>query len=122
MKLLITGGRTYRLTEADRAFLDRLHAEYQFSVLYVGDAPGVDTDAYAWAAQYPAIQRHRFKSTWLYTGNGSATLQNMQMVMRCASPPSGIVIAFPGDRRTADCCCRAAKAGLQIIYVHAEKG
>ena len=48
MHLVVSGGRGYSFTQADREFLDRLDEQYAFESVIQGGAKGADACAARW--------------------------------------------------------------------------
>jgi len=110
--LAVTGGRTYD----DVALLHRVLDAYALSWgrfrLFVGDAPGADALALAWANHrcHPSL---RFVAAWKAYGNGAGPRRNQKIID--AGPRA--LIAFPGGRGTEDCVKRAAAANIPVHVV-----
>ena len=112
MRLLITGGRNFDDRDLMWSTLDRLHAEYQFTLLIHGDARGTDRLAGAWAQERgiaalvcPA-DRKRY-------GRAAGPKRNRQML---AEKPD-LVVAFPGDSGTRHMVLIADEVGVKVIVV-----
>lgn len=114
MRLLVTGGRDF----ADRDFLfatlDRLHAEYGFTLLIHGDARGADQLAGEWAQERGVAILAR-PADWLRYGGGDAPRRNRQML----DEKPDLVVAFPGGSGTRNMVDIASKAGVKVVVVEA---
>lgn len=114
MKILICGGRTYTLSASDRHTLTTLHAQWHFSLLLSGAAPGADAGGEAWAAAL-GIPVQRFPPDWATYGRAAGLRRNQELVARCAADTPGLVVAFPGGRGTHHCVTLAEYAGLAVL-------
>lgn len=105
---IVTGGRDYDLTDADRKWLDKMWERFGFTILLHGDCPtGVDRQAAAWArklglcdAACPAQWEEWRKKYGRPHGAGPA--RNHRMAKACALPMYAVCLAFPGGRGTAN--------------------
>lgn len=113
--VILCGGRQYRLSPADRQQLDALHAQWHFSRVLSGGAPGADTGGESWA-RGAGVPVQRVSAEWARYGRSAGARRNHAMVAQCAEA-SGLVIAFPGGAGTRHCLALATRAGLQVIRV-----
>ena len=110
-KAIIAGGREYRFTEGDRAWLDSLNLK----LVITGGARGADTEAENWATER-GIPVRVFPADWDKYGKRAGPTRNQQMAEYLLSlPPSRRVILFPGGRGTANMKKQAEKLGLKVI-------
>jgi hypothetical protein len=106
MRLIIAGGRDYRLTAADRDFLDSLD---DVEMVIVGGARGTDDDGHMWAVDQnvPVLV---LKADWERHGKAAGPIRNRQMA-DCADA----VVLFPGGKGTESMAAEAEKACLTIF-------
>ena len=120
-RVIVCGGRHY--ADADRVFavLSRVHAERGIVLLAHGACPvgrgGADMLADEWAKIWNvAVQQfpvdHAVDGPWPVAGPN----RNARMLHN--AKPDG-VIAFPGDRGTADMTRRARDAGVPVMEIKA---
>lgn len=119
--LVTTGGRDYKLTDADRLILGALDPE----IVHVGDATGADEGVWDWAYQHlRSYNRYQFKADWLSYGKGAGPERNGRMLraaldcLRHSSKYRLILLAFPGGRGTENCIYQAKGMGIPVIYAH----
>lgn len=111
MRVLVCGGRDFADAVFLNAELDRLHAEYRFTVLIEGCARGADQLAGLWA-DARGIRHLKFPADWHGLGRKAGPIRNEQM-LREGKP--NLVVAFPGGRGTAHMSGIARAAGLTVI-------
>ncbi len=104
MKLIIAGGRNYRLTSMDIAMLDLL----KITEVVSGGATGADAsgESYAGSRGYPV---KRFPADWKAHGKAAGPIRNRQM----AEYADGVAL-FPGGRGTESMHREAKRAGIDI--------
>lgn len=130
MRLLVCGGRKY--SDADRVarVLDGLRPEMTF--LMEGGATGADWFARRWAER-AGVPHDTFEADWndlvtppvllrqrqdgSYYNAMAGPVRNARMI-REGKPD--IVVAFPGNRGTADCVKQAAGSGIKVLMVGGE--
>lgn len=105
MKVIIAGGRDYRLDLNDRLWLDGLRTILPITEVVEGGASGADRDARAWAIGR-GIPYRTFKADWLY-GKGAGPARNRQMAEYAEA-----CVLFPGGRGTASMRRIALAKGL----------
>lgn len=123
MRVLITGGRTFK----DRAWLfaglDLLHSTKPISEIVEGGAYGADTFAYEWAykreikctvvpaqwERYSAGLKHGQK-------NPAGAIRNGEMA-KLLDPATDLVFACPGGRGTQNMIDTAKARGLRVIFL-----
>jgi len=105
MKLIIAGGRNYRLSEEDRQELDRI----PISEVVSGGASGADADGELYAKDH-CLPVTRFPADWRTHGKAAGPIRNRQM----AEYADGVAL-FPGGRGTASMFAEAKKAGIEIF-------
>ncbi|MGV8823951.1 hypothetical protein, partial [Methylibium petroleiphilum] len=92
------------------AALGRAHWRKPFTLLVHTGLPGAASIAVDWALQF-GVEQEAFR-VFDELGDRAEADRNARMV---AARADG-VIAFPGDRSTADLCMRASAAGIPIWY------
>jgi len=105
MKLIIAGGRDYRLTPKD---IERLNALENITEVVSGGAPGADTEGENWATEQN-LPITVFKADWKRYGRGAGPRRNRDM----AAYADGVVL-FPGGKGTENMFKEAQKASLNI--------
>lgn len=108
MRVIICGGRDYRLTHADTTWLRTLQCALPITEVVLGRGRGCDQDAEWWAHQH-YLPVTLFPAEWERYGRAAGPIRNQQMVEYAEG-----CIAFPGGRGTADCLHRAQAAGLPV--------
>lgn len=111
MKVLVCGGRNFRSPAQVWRELDRLHAEFAFTALMQGGAPGVDRFASEWAIGKPTIERYVCKADWARFGRAAGPKRNARMM----EWKPDLVVAFPGGTGTANMVKLATDAGVRVI-------
>ena len=106
MKLIIAGGRTYKLTPYDYIRLDRIRGVTE---VISGGASGADTCGELWA-QASKIPVKRFVADWDGFGKRAGMLRNRQM-----AEYADAVVLFPGGRGTDNMFDVAKELGLKIF-------
>jgi len=106
MKLIIAGGRDYRLTPKD---IERLNALENITEVVSGCAPGADTEGENWAREQ-SIPVKVFKADWKKYGRGAGPKRNQAM-----ADYADAVALFPGGKGTENMYKQAQKAGL-VVY------
>jgi hypothetical protein len=82
-------------------------------IIVHGAAEGADALAERWAkAEF--IGRHRFPAQWDKYGKAAGPIRNQAMIDK--GKPD-LVVAFPGDRGTADMGRRAKAAGIKVVEI-----
>lgn len=105
MRLIIAGGRDYRLSAADFARLDTILGVTE---VVSGACRGVDQDGEAWAAGW-GLPVKRFPADWKTHGKAAGPLRNRQMAQYADA-----VALFPGGIGTASMHAEALAVGLTI--------
>lgn len=112
MKVLVTGSRNYTDIKFVRDTLDKLHKEYNFTVLIEGGASGVDYIAGSWANDVANVDHVVVKAEWNKYGPSAGYRRNQRMI---DDYQPDIVVAFPGGKGTKDMIQRSEQAGLPVI-------
>ena len=105
MKIIVAGGRDYRLTKDD---LHKLEILDGVTELVSGGAPGVDSDAELWASEQD-IPIKQFKPDWRQYGKGAGPFRNKAMAKYADA-----VVLFPGGKGTESMYNEAVKEGITI--------
>lgn len=109
-RILVCGGRDYadwpRFSEI---MYELREAHGRFEVIS-GMAPGADTLAASYAHTFGLVLR-AFPTGWTKHGRAAGPIRNQQML---DEGKPDLVVAFPGDRRTADMVRRARAAGVEV--------
>lgn len=113
--VLVCGGRNFEDVAWLRSALDRLHTEVPFARVIAGGARGVDTLAAEWAVAR-GIPADVFMADWEGLGRKAGPIRNQRML---DEGKPDLVVAFPGDRGTADMVRRARDAGIEVTLVEA---
>src|SRR5262245_60137320 len=108
MKLIIAGGRDYKLTEADYMRLDELWRQAEIEEVVSGGASGADRCGEQWAGQHN-IPVKRFVPQWEAFGKAAGPMRN-----RAMAGYADAVALFPGGRGTESMYNEAKKAGIEI--------
>lgn len=113
MRVLVCGGRDYNDSHRVFAVLDKLHSEAGIDLIIEGGARGADHLAMSWAADR-RVPRERYDADWEAHGNFAGPMRNRRML---EEGKPDIVVAFPGNRGTADMCRKARKAGVEVYEI-----
>lgn len=125
-RVIVCGGRKFRSAAFLYAELDRLHAEYRFTHLMQGGAPGADHLAREWAMAYPDIKRWVCRARWGDLSHPDAVVKLGRYGRYDAMAGSrrnakmlrwgpDLVVAFQGAEGTADMVKQARAAGVKVI-------
>src|SRR5215468_5848253 len=113
MKVLVCGGRAFADAAFVHAELDRLHAQYRFTILIEGDARGVDRIAGEWA-KAKGVDLRKFPADWKREGRHAALIRNERML---TDGRPEMVVAFPGGNGTAYTCSKAEQTGIPVLRI-----
>lgn len=109
-RVLVCGGRDYsdrrRLGKVLDAAVERLGLDH----VIAGGAMGADLLAQRWAERRN-VPVDVFKAHWGKEGKAAGHLRNARML---ADGKPDLVIAFPGDRGTANMVGQASAAGIPV--------
>lgn len=108
MKLIIAGGRDYRLTRTDLGDLDWLHGKIKVTEVVSGCARGADKGGEMWA-ESRGLPIKRFPADWDTFGKRAGYLRNAQM-----ADYADAVVLFPGNKGTSMMFDLARERGLKI--------
>jgi hypothetical protein len=106
MRLIIAGGRRYRLKAEDYRFLDSIE---DVTEVLSGKASGADRCGEEWAKR-KKIPVRLFPPDWKAFGKRAGPMRNAEMSLHADA-----VVLFPGGKGTASMAEEAEKAGLQIF-------
>lgn len=116
MKVIVCGGRAYNDKETVWTVLDA----YPVTFLIVGYDPnnpkfqGADQLAYEWAKER-GVPGKCYPANWTAFGRGAGPRRNFIM----ATTRPDVVLAFPGDRGTADMMAKARHAQIEVVEIKA---
>lgn len=118
---IVTGGRDYDLTDADREWLGKMWERFGFRIVLHGDCKtGVDRQAAAWArslglcdAACPAQWKEWAEKYGSHKGAGPN--RNHRMARACAFPMYAVCLAFPGGRGTENMKEQAHFYNIDVI-------
>lgn len=113
MKVIIAGGRDYRLRAMDITVLDQLWHELPIEEVVTGGSQGADLEAELWA-RARKIPVRVFRADWKQHGKPAGPLRNSQMI-EYVSPPRDALIVFPGGAGTQDITGKAQAVGMRVI-------
>jgi UDP-N-acetylmuramoylalanine-D-glutamate ligase len=109
MRVLVCGGRDYRDWDRLRAVLD----DIPITTMIEGCAQGADSLAERYAALV-TIDNEHYPAEWDVFGKAAGPIRNRQM-LKFGNPD--LVVAFPGDKGTADMVKRARAAGVEVRVI-----
>lgn len=110
LRILVCGGRDYKNVSAVFHALTALHAKRGISLIIEGGATGADRLGRQWVEQN-GIPFSTFEADWDAYGKAAGPKRNTRMLAE--GKPDG-VIAFPGNRGTADMVLQAEAAGVKV--------
>lgn len=115
MHVVVTGGRDYRLTPEDYAWMDALGIMH----LREGGASGADRDAKEWAKLHDIPACH-YVADWRRYGLGAGPMRNAAMLRDLREDHRQLrvpiaVVAFPGGRGTDNCVSQAKAWEIMVL-------
>ncbi len=115
MRTIVCGGRHYADREYLYIMLDTIHRAEPITHLIAGGQTGADMLAVKWAKtrSVPFTEFPVSDDEWNTFGRAAGPMRNHRMIVE--GKPSRL-IAFPGDKGTAD-MTRKAKAALLTVVV-----
>lgn len=122
MRLAVTGGRDYRLTDDDRALLIQFFIDNPNTTLIHGAAKGADTDCARLAdSKCIAVEPHpaKWRRADGSTDYDAGTKRNIEMLSRESS--IDILLAFPGYKGTPHAVRTARANGILVVIAHPER-
>lgn len=112
MKAIIAGGRNYRFTPEDVAWLDAINAELgPITEVVSGGATGADSEGEKWAASHGILVK-RFPADWKTHGPAAGPIRNRQMAEYAGR--GNLCLLFDGGRGTASMEREAARVGMSV--------
>ena len=105
MKLIISGGRGYQLTEND---IERLNAIDGVTEVLTGGFRGADATGESWANE-AGIPVKRFLPDWKFYGTAAGQFRKMRI-----AEFADAVVLFPGGKGTASMKREAEKVGIKV--------
>ena len=105
MKIIVAGGRDYRLNKDDLQKLENIEG---ITELVSGGASGVDSDAEDWATLMN-IAIKQFKPNWKQYGRAAGPIRNKEMAKYADA-----VVLFPGGKGTQSMYSEAVKENIDI--------
>lgn len=111
MIVVVTGGRKYadQLCVFDN--LDIVHSVERITLLVEGGATGADALCKSWAISR-GVPRVTDKADWTRYGRAAGGIRNGVMLDR----KPRLVVAFPGDAGTENCCRQANERRIPIFF------
>jgi len=109
MKLAVTGGRDYRLTERDYIVLNNIHERVGVSLLLHGGCRGADLDAAQWAKD-KGIPTQEFPAAWDVHGKAAGPIRGREMI-----DAADKLVAFPGGKGTEHAVRYALEQGKSLL-------
>ncbi len=114
---LICGGRGFKDAEMFASAMgDLIHLRGMPSRIVQGGYRGADSLAREWATRH-AIDCKTEKADWNKHGPAAGPIRNQAMLDKYAPD---FVVAFPGDRGTADMVRRSRKADVDVAEIKAK--
>jgi hypothetical protein len=110
MKILVTGSRNY--SDKDKVF--QVLSELKPLFIVQGGATGADALAKEFAITYN-INYDTVQAKWSLYGPSAGPRRNEEMLDK--HPDIELVVAFPGNKGTADMVRRANQRNIQILHV-----
>lgn len=112
MRVIVCGGRFFADQEMLYSLLDATHQASPISLLIEGGARGADALANQWARERK-VKFHTEHAQWNKYKRSAGPIRNNEMLMM----KPDLVIAFPGDRGTADMIKQARNLGVEVIDI-----
>lgn len=107
MRLIISGGRNYKFTNADITLLDNMRDK--ITEIITGGAKGADTEGLIYAEVH-SIPVKVFMAVWSKFGRSAGHIRNRDMAIYADA-----VVLFPGGRGTESMYQFAVTQGLVIF-------
>lgn len=111
LRILVTGGRDF----ADLELICRTLSQFSGTdvILAHGDCRGADRLC-EWYAKRRGWKVVAFPAEWQKLGRGAGHVRNQRMLDEFKPH---VLVAFPGNRGTADMVARTRRAGVRIVEV-----
>lgn len=113
IRVLVCGGRHFDDEKLLCNTLDHLNQMHEITCVIEGGATGADTLASQWARSRK-IENIRYPANWALYGKAAGPIRNAQM-LKHGLP--NLVVAFPGDKGTADMVRQAQKLNITIVEI-----
>lgn len=115
LRIVVTGGRDFKDIRLLWWALSGLHNAHGVARLAHGNCSGADRMAAGWAAmcKVPAVP---YDADWNRYGKPAGPIRNRRMLT--AEAPD-LLVAFPGNRGTADCIASALALSVPVWRVAA---
>lgn len=113
MRVLVCGGRDFENRLWLYAVLDDIHDRTPITRIIHGDYDGADRLAQKWANDRGVVD-DPYQADWKAHGRRAGPLRNSRMLAESAPD---LVVAFPGNRGTADMVRKAKDAGVEVVEV-----
>jgi hypothetical protein len=113
MKILVTGSRFYKNKDKVFEVLDELSPSF----IVQGGATGADFLAKQYAITH-RIEYDTIEAEWDIHGRSAGPKRNQEMLNK--HPNIELVVAFPGNKGTADMVRRAQKQNIKILKIEEE--
>ena len=115
MKIIVSGGRDFKLWAMLRGALDYQHKHIEpITCIVHGGASGADDLAQAWAEEN-CISTKIYPADWDKHGRAAGPIRNKAMLEE--NPDAKMLVVFPGGKGTANMLRLAKEAGLKTIGV-----
>ncbi len=111
LRVLVCGGRDYSDDKALFSFMDEFHKKHKIDLVIQGGARGADKLAKVWAKNND-VECRTFDADWRKYGHSAGPIRNKQMI---DEGDPDLVIAFSGDRGTANMIHQAANSFLRVV-------
>ena len=111
MRVIVCGGRFFNDLRRLESMLDSIFSEREVTII-TGGAPGADRMANQWARSR-GHKAEVYRADWNRYGNAAGPIRNKEML----DTGVDMVIAFPGDRGTANMVKIAREAGVLVFNV-----
>lgn len=112
--LTVTGGRHYSDSAHVFRVLDEIHAAHPVTELVQGGATGADRFAKLWGDSR-GVKVRTFDADWKAHGNAAGPMRNQEMLEYVLRQDARrMLVAFPGNKGTADCVRRFVAAGVEL--------
>lgn len=110
MRIIVSGGRTYRDSGRVRSTLLGLRRKYGINLTIVeGGASGADQLA-GQIADELGLYHETHHANWKQHGKAAGPIRNARMLETGAQ----LLVTFPGGAGTLDMATRARKAGIEV--------
>ena len=115
-KVLICGGRYYKIYSDIELAIKAAHEKYKITHVITGGAEGCD-DYASHAAKELGLQTVVCDALWSFHGKAAGPIRNRNMLDLAPD----LVIAFPGGKGTANMVAIAQQAGIPVEIISEQK-